>query len=247
VFHFRQADLRAVSLSNSPSAIFLPYFIVPKRMQENLQQLMEERSDRNSCKKRRDQSLGVFFCPGIMRDQRPFSSNRIAAFPSLFEVQPPIGDTSSHVANNDLPNATQGEMGMAQILAYLAFAGTCAEAMAFYKECLGAELKIMTVGESPVASQMPKESHSKVMHALLSKGDMGLMASDNLDGLPVTKGNAVSLMLNCQSEEEIRSAYSALSRGGSVTTELRKEFWGSLYADVTDRFGMRWMLNFDLK
>ena len=40
---------------------------------------------------------------------------------------------------------------MAQLNAYLRFNGKCREAMTFYQACLGGELTIQTVGESPMA------------------------------------------------------------------------------------------------
>ena len=136
---------------------------------------------------------------------------------------------------------------MASIIAYLTFDGNCREAMNFYKGALGGELTIMTVGQSPAAAQMPKESHDQVMHADLKSGSINLMASDNLGGeRPVTVGSAISLMLNCSSEEEIRRIFPKLAVGGKVNSELKVEFWGSLYGDITDKYGLRWMLNFDM-
>ena len=38
---------------------------------------------------------------------------------------------------------------MAQLNAYLHFQDNCRQAMTFYKDCLGGELTLMTVGESP--------------------------------------------------------------------------------------------------
>ena len=136
---------------------------------------------------------------------------------------------------------------MASIVAYLTFNGPCREAMNFYKDAFGGELNIMTVGQSPAAAQMPKEAHDLVMHADLKSGSLALMASDNIGGkTPVTVGSAINLMVNCSSEAEIRSIFPKLAVGGKVNSELKVEFWGSLYGDITDKFGIRWMLNFDM-
>ncbi len=136
---------------------------------------------------------------------------------------------------------------MASIIAYLTFDGTCREAMNFYKDAFGGELNIMTVGQSPAGAQMPKEAQNLVMHANLKNESLSLMASDNLgDQGPVSIGTAINLMVNCSSEAEIRSIFPKLAIGGRVNSELKVEFWGSLYGDVTDKFGLRWMLNFDI-
>jgi PhnB protein len=134
---------------------------------------------------------------------------------------------------------------MAQINAYLTFDGNCREAMAFYKECLGGDLAIQTVGESAIASTMPPATQGLVMHSALTKGSLVLMASDMMSDEGVVKGNAITLMLQCGSEKEISESFAKLSAGGKVNSPLKEEFWGSTFGDLTDRFGLRWMLNFD--
>jgi PhnB protein len=134
---------------------------------------------------------------------------------------------------------------MASLNPYLAFDGDCRRAMEFYKECLGGDLRIMTVGESPMGSQVPPEARGKIMHASLGSGAITIMASDNLQGPELTRGDDVSLMLLCSSEKEIKELFPKLSAGGKIGTDLKEEFWGAIYGDFTDKFGVRWMMNFD--
>lgn len=133
---------------------------------------------------------------------------------------------------------------MANIVAYLALAGNCREAMNFYKECFGGELSMQTIGESPVASQMPAEEKNKIMHANLTKGDLVILASDMTQGKPV-QGNTVSLCLLCTSEEEINTLFSRLSSGGKINDPLADTFWGAKFGTLTDKYGFNWMLNYD--
>jgi PhnB protein len=73
---------------------------------------------------------------------------------------------------------------MTNISVYLTFDGNCKEAMNFYKEAMGAELTMQTVGESPMADKMPAEKHDKIMHSsLLKDGTLLLMASDMMMNL----------------------------------------------------------------
>jgi PhnB protein len=136
---------------------------------------------------------------------------------------------------------------MATINAYLAFDGDCREAMTFYRDCLGGELKLMTVGESAVAAELPKEQQASIMHAALvnERTGLALMASDTMGNYELKRGNEISLMLACSSEEEIREAFPKLAAGGTVNTPLKEEFWGAIYGDITDKFGIRWMFNYD--
>lgn len=133
---------------------------------------------------------------------------------------------------------------MATINAYLTFNGKCREAMMFYKECLGGELHLQTIGESPMAEQMPPQMKEHILHATLKKGDMVLMGSDMVSEDGLKKGNAVSMALSLGSEEEIRNCYGKLSDGGKANHPLENTFWGALFGDLTDKYGYHWILNF---
>ncbi|AYB35517.1 VOC family protein [Chryseolinea soli] len=130
-----------------------------------------------------------------------------------------------------------------QINAYLNFNGRCREAMTFYHDCLGGDLLLQKVSESPMAAQMPSEEGAKILHGMLTHDNIVLMGSDMM-GAGLVNGNAVTLCLNCGSDEEINAFFDKLSTGGKVRTPLHQSFWGSLYGELTDKFGMNWMFNY---
>ncbi len=133
---------------------------------------------------------------------------------------------------------------MKQINAYLTFDGNCREAMIFYKECIGGELMLQTIGESPMADKMPQEMKACILHATLTSPGFILMGSDMTPETGLIKGNALSLMLTCSSEEDIKLTFEKLAHGGSVKHPLENTFWGALFGDLTDRYGNNWILNF---
>lgn len=134
---------------------------------------------------------------------------------------------------------------MKQINSYLTFNGNCREAMNFYKKCLGGELSLQTIGESPLAEKMPPQMKDGILHATLVRDGLVLMGSDMVGDKGLTHGNSVSLMLDCSSEEDIRSAYESLGEGGDKTHPLELSFWGALFGDLTDRYGNHWLLHFN--
>jgi PhnB protein len=134
---------------------------------------------------------------------------------------------------------------MAQIFAYLTFNGNCREAMMFYKECLGGELTLQTIGDSPMADRMPAQMKQHILHATLKRGSLMLMASDMVSEQGLNMGNSVALMLDCSSEEEIEGCYKKLSAGGETTHQLENTFWGALFGDLTDKYGNHWLLNYN--
>jgi PhnB protein len=134
---------------------------------------------------------------------------------------------------------------MTHINSYLTFSGNCREAMEFYKECLGGELSFQTIGESPMADKMPKQMKDCILHSTLIKGNLLLMASDMVNEKGHIRGNAVSLCLNCSSEDEIKTSYANLSKNGEATLPLETTFWGATFGDLTDKYGNHWLLNYD--
>jgi len=134
---------------------------------------------------------------------------------------------------------------MTRIESYLTFNGNCREAMTFYQDCLGGELLLQTVGESPLSDNMPAQLKQYILHATLLRDTLILMASDMVGEQGLRRGNAVSLCLQCSSEEEILSCYARLSRQGKASHPPERTFWGALFGGLTDRYGNHWLLNYD--
>ena len=133
---------------------------------------------------------------------------------------------------------------MGQLNAYLTFNGNCREAMTFYKECLGGELSLQTIGESPLAEKMPAQMKDSILHSSLSSDSILMMATDCVPEPGLIKGNAVSLCLNCNSEDEIRTCFEKLSSGAKINFPIEDTFWGALFGGLTDKFGNHWLLNY---
>jgi PhnB protein len=132
-----------------------------------------------------------------------------------------------------------------QINAYLNFDGNCREAMSFYSQCLGADLQLVPFSEMP--GQAPSGTENRIMHAALMKGSaMLLMASDTAPG-ELQPGNNFWLNIQCESLDEIERLFGSLSQGGVVKMPLHDSFWGARFGMLTDRFGINWMLNCELK
>ncbi len=136
---------------------------------------------------------------------------------------------------------------MTVINSYLTFNGNCRDAMTFYKECLGGQLTMQTIGESPLSEKMPQRMKDCILHATLSNGPLVLMGSDMVPDSGLMKGNSVSLALRCASEDEIRSRYAALAEGGQATHPIETTFWGALLGGLTDKYGNHWLLNYEKK
>jgi PhnB protein len=136
---------------------------------------------------------------------------------------------------------------MAQLVPYLKFNDDkCKEAMTFYRDILGGELTMQTIGETPMKGEMPPEAKDKIMHASLMAPKIELFASDMMMDKAII-GDNVSLSLITANEEETRDIFAKLSEGGEVFMPLEKTFWSPLFGVVTDKYGIEWMLNCEEK
>ncbi len=70
----------------------------------------------------------------------------------------------------NLQELNQKAATMINLTPFLLFNGNCAEAMAFYQSCLGGDLAITKVGDTPMRGNMPPEQHHKVIYAHLKSG-----------------------------------------------------------------------------
>lgn len=129
---------------------------------------------------------------------------------------------------------------MATLNPYLTFSGNCREAMNFYKECLGGELEVIVVGESPVANQVPPQMKDMLLHSSLKTGTLEIMATD-MQPEKLNMGNDVHLCLVCNAEEEMHSLWNKLSAGGVIKQPISKMFFGYI-GTFRDKFGKSWIL-----
>ena len=135
-------------------------------------------------------------------------------------------------------------MATTAITPYLFFGGRCDEALAFYREALGAEVELLMrfdeSPEPPPPGMLQPGFEKKVMHASFRVRGVLLMASDGCNDQARCDG--FKLNLSVPTEADARRAFDALAAGGTVEMPLTKTFWSPCYGMVTDRFGVEWMV-----
>src|SRR5260370_10350100 len=61
---------------------------------------------------------------------------------------------------------------------FLLFDGNCAEAMTFYHQCLGGELTLTKLGDTPMKAQLPPEKHNRIINAHLKSVAIDISSTD---------------------------------------------------------------------
>lgn len=126
---------------------------------------------------------------------------------------------------------------------YVNFNRRTVDALNFYKSVFGGDLNLQKIGDTPMKDQMGPDMNDKVMHASLTTPAFTLGASDMFEGT-YQMGNAISLALDFDSEEEMKEFWSKLiDDGGKEGHAIQSTFWGS-FGDLNDKFGVNWMLNY---
>jgi PhnB protein len=141
---------------------------------------------------------------------------------------------------------------MKSISPYLNFKDRTEEAFNFYKAVFGGEFTMLQRFKDmpPGSAKVGDAEKDLILHVSLSLGNgIVIMGSDapEAHGLKVVQGNNVHISINAESEEEAERLYKELSSGGKVDMPLQKMFWGAMYAGFADRFGVHWMINFNLE
>ncbi|MGN7454099.1 VOC family protein [Paenibacillus pasadenensis] len=108
----------------------------------------------------------------------------------------------------------------------------------FYIEALGGEiLNVMTHDQMPGAGP---DASDKVLHMTIVAGGVTFFLCDGI--LTPQPGSHTFLSLEFTDDADARSAFDRLSQDGQIYHPLEQAFWGTLFGQLTDRFGVNWMI-----
>ena len=178
-------------------------------------------------------------CPNPMTDDSDIEIRPMYEMADFEEV-----DAGGKVAEQEAALRQTLAMHKAQANCYLFFSGNCDQALDYYQQHLGARVSLLLrFHECPdplPEGMLAPGFENKVMHCEFKVGDMTIFASDGCGEQEAFSGFSMALTLN--SEEDVRRVFNALADGGTVRMPLEKTFWSPLYGQVTDKFGVGWMV-----
>jgi PhnB protein len=132
---------------------------------------------------------------------------------------------------------------------YLNLPGNTEEAFNFYRDVFGGDFagiyRFRDFGGENMG--VPAEDLDRIMHVALPLGDTLLMGTDVLEsmGHSLHSGNGIYISLQPDSREEAERVFGRLAEGGKVENELQQTEWAERFGSCTDRFGVRWMMNYE--
>ncbi|MFN3405294.1 MAG: SRPBCC domain-containing protein [Cytophagaceae bacterium] len=143
----------------------------------------------------------------------------------------------------------------ARVSSYVNFAGNTEEAFKFYRSVFRTEFvngirRISDIASDPAHPPVPENVKNMVLHVELPLlGGHILMGTDapREMGFTLTQGNNMHINLEPDSREEADRLFTELSAGGVVEMPIQEMFWGAYYGNFTDKFGINWMIHYQLK
>jgi PhnB protein len=131
-----------------------------------------------------------------------------------------------------------------QLSPNLVFNGNAEEVLAHYCDALGGDVEIMRFSESPESGNVSPDWGNKVIYGTL-RSPAGVLAA--MDAPPGRGGSQPgdNFVLGVQTETPAQTdqIFSKLAAGGSVMMPLDKTFWSPRFGMLTDKFGIKWMVN----
>lgn len=125
---------------------------------------------------------------------------------------------------------------------YLWFPGTASEALGFYRDTFGGDLELHTLGEMG-RTDGPVDA---VGHGVLT-GPVTLYGSDVVgDEDPLSMTGLSIALLGTADGPTLTRWFASLAEGGTVLDDLQERPWGACDGQVVDRFGVRWLIGYEL-
>jgi PhnB protein len=116
--------------------------------------------------------------------------------------------------------------------------------MTFYHQCLGGELTLNKLGDSPRKDQLPPEKHERLINAHLKSGDTDISATDWMasPAFDPVQGNTFAIFVIGDGGEELTAVFDKLADGADQERlqELHELPIGT-YGQFYDRFGIQWI------
>lgn len=129
---------------------------------------------------------------------------------------------------------------MTGLMPYLSYPGNARQALTFYQETFGGELVLNTYADF-ARDDGPGDA---IAHGML-QGPVELFASDAAPGESTLRVEGVLFsLLGTADSSTLETWFGALAESGSDVDALQPRPWGDHDGQVTDQFGIRWLIGF---
>ncbi len=122
--------------------------------------------------------------------------------------------------------------------------------MTFYHQCLGGDLTLTRLADTPMKDAFPPEKHNRIINAYLKSGAIEISATDWMASpdFEPKQGNTYAIYVIGGAFEELQTVFNKLKQGEGVERlqELHDMPFGT-YGQFYDKFGVQWIFRGDKK
>jgi PhnB protein len=120
--------------------------------------------------------------------------------------------------------------------------------MTFYHQCLGGDLILTKLGDTPMKAQFPPEKHGRIINAQLKNGAIEISATDWMASPAFNPilGNMSALFVIGGTYDELKIVFDKLGEGADKERfqDLREMPFGT-YGQFYDKYGVQWIFKGD--
>ncbi len=127
---------------------------------------------------------------------------------------------------------------------YLVFNGNCIEAIKLYEKAFNTKANYCQYKDTPSSEAYPIQPGTEelVMHGILPIGDETIYLCDTTPDHPATFGNGSFACIELDNADDVKFAFDVLKEGGKVFCEAQATFWNKCYAELEDKFSLKWTI-----
>jgi len=127
---------------------------------------------------------------------------------------------------------------------YIVFNGNCMEAIRLYEKAFKTKANISLYKDAPPSMEHPilPGTEEFVMHCVLPIGDESIYLADTPPTHPASIGNGSFPCVELDNAKDVLCAFEVLKEGGKVICEAQETFWNKCYAELEDKFGLKWSI-----
>ena len=124
---------------------------------------------------------------------------------------------------------------------YIQFGTNTAEALEFYRSVFGGDVVLSHFKDYGTEGA----DGDLVMHGQLeTPAGFTIMAADTPSFMPGRASESnITVSLSGDDADALRGYFQGLSEGANVSTPLEKQMWGDEFGQLTDKYGVGWLVN----
>ncbi len=131
---------------------------------------------------------------------------------------------------------------MAGLTPYVLFPGTARDALTFYADVFGGAATLHSYSDFGRTDG----TADWIAHGFLTGSPVELFGADaGDDEKSFTSTGLLYSLLGTADPETLTTWFTRLSVGGTVIDDLQKREWGAYDGQVTDRYGLPWLIGYE--